>query len=148
MQYHLHGLKATFIQDSNIYTSADSTDSDLLLIKHGVLQGSISGLILLLLYINDLHKAITFSKIHHFADDTNFLYESPSLKDVNRKTNYILRANRISLNVAKIEITLFRSGRTKITKKLNFRINGLKIKTKTRTEYLGVILDEYLNFKN
>ena len=72
---------------------------------------------------NDLHKAITFSKIHNFADDTNFLYESPSLKDINRKINYDmsrvthwLRANRISLNVAKIEIILFCSCITKITK--------------------------------
>ena len=77
--------------------------------------------------INDLHNTITFSKIHHFADDTNFLYESPSLKDINRKINYDmsrvthwLRANRISLNVAKAEIILFHSCRTKITKKLNF----------------------------
>ena len=45
------------------------------------------GPLLFLLYINDLHKAITFSKIHHFTDDRNFLYESPSLKDINRKIN-------------------------------------------------------------
>ena len=57
------------------------------------------------------------------------------------------RANRISLNVTKTEIILFRSCRTKITKKINFRISGLKIKTKTQTKYLGVILDEHLNFK-
>ena len=78
-------------------------------------------------YINDLHKAITFSKIHHFADNTNFLYESLSLENINRKINYDmsrvkhwLRAYRISLNVAKTEIILFYSCRTKITKKLNF----------------------------
>ena len=51
------------------------------------------------------------------------------------------------MNVTKTEITLFRSCRTKITKKINFRISGLKIKTKTRKKYLGVILDEHLNFK-
>ena len=31
--------------------------------------------------------------------------------------------------------------------KLNFRISGRKIKTKTQTKYLGEILDEHLNFK-
>ena len=94
----------------------------------------ILGPLLFLLYINDLHKAITFSKIHHLADDdTNFLYESRSLKDINRKINHDmsrvthwLRANRISLNVAKTEIILFRSCRTKITRKLNFQISGQK----------------------
>ena len=112
------------------------------------------GPLLFLLYINDLHKAITFSKIHLFADDTNFLYQSSSLKDINRKINYDmsrvtywLRANRIYLNVAKTEIILFCSCKTKITKILNFWIGGQKIKSKTQTKYLGVILDEHLNFK-
>ena len=133
------------------YISVNGTESELLLIKHAVSQGSILGP---LLYINDLYKAITFSKIHHLAEDTNFLYESPSLKDISRKINYYisrvtqwLRANRIFFNVAKTEIILFRSCRTKITKKLNFRISGQKIKTKTQTKYLGEILDEHLNFK-
>ena len=43
------------------------------------------------------------SKIHHFADDTNTLCTSKSLKDINRKVNYNLRqivewlrANKIS----------------------------------------------------
>ena len=99
-------------------------------------------------------RQLLFSKIHHFADDTNFLYESSSLKDINRKINYDMsrvthwvRENRIFLNVAKTEIILFRSCRTKITKKLNFGISGQKIKIKTQTKYLGVILDEHLNFK-
>ena len=58
--------------------------------------------------MNNLHKEITFSKIHHFTDDTNFLYERPTLKDSNRTINYDLsrtthwlRANRMSLDVAK-----------------------------------------------
>ena len=110
------------------YISVTGTESELLLIKHAVFQGSI---LEPLLYINDLCKAITFSKIHHLADGTNFLYESPSLKDINKKINYYmsrvthwLRANRIFFNVAKTEIILFCSCRIKITKKLNFRISG------------------------
>ena len=127
--------------------SHECTDSELLLIKHGVPQGLILRPLLFLLYINDFHKAITFSQLHHFTDDT-LLYESPSLKDMNRKINngmprvtHWLRANKISLIVAKTETILFRLDRTKITKKLNFRTSRLKINTKTQAKYFGVILD-------
>ena len=128
---YIHGILLawfkSYLHNRFLYVSVKGTDSELLLIKHGVPEGSILGSLLFLLYINNLHNAITFSKIHHFPDDRNFLYESPSLKDINRKINYDmsrvthwLRANRISLDVAKTEIIIFRSCRTKITKKLNF----------------------------
>ena len=44
------------------------------------------------------------SKIHHFADDTNTLYTSKSLKDINRKVNYNLRQIVEWLRANKIEI--------------------------------------------
>ena len=53
----------------------NSVKSDLLENSYSVLQGSILQL-LCLTYINYLNQAISFSKIHHFQDDTNFLYES------------------------------------------------------------------------
>ena len=46
--------------------------SDLCSINYGVPQGPVLGPILFLLYINDLNQAILHSKVHHFADDTNF----------------------------------------------------------------------------
>ena len=62
---------------------------------------------------------------------------------MSRVTNW-LGACRISFKVAKTEIILFLSCRTKITEKLNFQISGQKIKTKTQRKYLGVILDEHV----
>ena len=94
-------------------------------------------------------------KIHHFADGTNLLYDSSSLKDINKKINFDLsnlvqwlQANKIALNSNKTDIIIFRSPRKQIIKKMNFRLNGQKIRQKSCTKYLGVLIDEHLLFKD
>ena len=57
-----------------------------------------------------------------------------------------LRGNKISLNVNKTEIVVFRSPTKQIYKNLNFRLSGQKIEPKHCTKYLGVIIDEHLSF--
>ena len=42
----------------------------------GVPQGSILGLLLFLLCLNDFNQAIKCSKIHYFSDDTNLIFLS------------------------------------------------------------------------
>ena len=62
------------------------------------------GPLLFLIYMNDLYNVVTYSDIHHFADDTNLLYAYKSIKDINGKVNFDLkniihwlRDNKISL---------------------------------------------------
>ena len=117
-------------------------------------QVSVLGPLLFLIYINDWNGVSNFSKIHHFADDTNILYASNSLNDINKKINCDLKsiaewlkANKISLNSGKTELVLFRSKGKKVTKNMNFRISGQKINMISQTKYFELILDEHLIFK-
>ena len=68
------------------------------------------GPLLFLMYINDLHNVVTYSDIHHFADGTNLLYASKSIKDINRKVNFGLKniIHLLRVNADKTQLILFR----------------------------------------
>ena len=70
----------SFLEDRKQFTSVQGSKSAEKPIKYGVPQGSVLGLLLFILFINDLHKAVEFSSVHHFADDTNLLLIDKSLK--------------------------------------------------------------------
>ena len=73
----------SYLKERKQYVSINGFNSKDLPISCGVLQGSVPGPLLLLLYINDLHTAIKFCWVHHFADDTNLLHISNSIKKLN-----------------------------------------------------------------
>ena len=87
------------------------------------------------------------------ADDKNLLYISKSMKRINKHINHDLslivqwlRSNKISLNADKTELVIFSPKRKQITKHLNFRISGQKIEISTRVKYLGIQIDQHLNW--
>ena len=59
-------------------------NSDLMPAKCGVPQGSVLRQLLFLIYINNLHKAIQYSNVHPFADDTNLFQANKSVKNLNK----------------------------------------------------------------
>ena len=128
--------------------------SDNALIEFGVQQGSVLGPLLFLIYINNLNQAIKFSRVDHFADDTDLLPVDNSLKNISKNINHDLkllttwlRANRISLNACKTAILLFRpTSKRNITKHLHFRISGQYIPRKTQVKCLDLRISEHLDW--
>ena len=111
----------SYLSNRNQYVSINGYESGLIAINCGVPQGSVLGPLLFLLYINDLNQAIKFCKVHHFADDTNIVCLSNSIKKLNELVTADLKhllnwlnANKISLNVNKTEITIFKSKQKKL----------------------------------
>ena len=72
---------------SNRYqkVSLNGVSSSRLPVTCGVPQGSISGPLLFLIYINDMHLSMQSSTIYQFADDTTLLYSCKSLKILRKK---------------------------------------------------------------
>ena len=135
------------------YTQIKDNELSLKAVSHGVRQGSVLGPLLFILFINDMHTSVKHSKVHHYADGTNLLLTSNSLKKINRQINHDLflithwlRANKISLNTTTTEIIIFRPKKKQITKHLNFKISGQKVNTCSSVKHIGVMLQDTLEW--
>ena len=74
------------------YVSINGYNSSLSSIAYVVPQGSVLCPLLFLLYnIIDLHRAIKFCKVHHFADNTNLLFLTNPIKKLNKLINTDLK---------------------------------------------------------
>ena len=137
------------------YVSIQGFDSDVKEIEHEVPQGSVLGPLLFLIYINDLHKAIKYSSVYHFADDTNLLNINTSPKKIQKQINIDLKClykwllgNKISLNCSKTELTFsHKPGHPIQNFKFKIKINGHKITPTDHLKYLGIYLDSTLSGK-
>ena len=141
----------SYLSNRNQYVSINRYESGLAAISCGVPQGSVLGLLLFLLYINDLNQAIKFCKVHHFADDTNLLCLSNSIKKLNKLVNADLKnlvnwlnPNEISLNVKKTEMVIFKSKQKKFEGDLKIKLCGKKLHPTESVKYLGVEIDTNL----
>ena len=60
----------TYLKGRQQHTTVNSSSSKNVYINYGVPERSVLGPLLFLVYINGLNKAIKYSDVHHFPDDT------------------------------------------------------------------------------
>ena len=149
----VHSLFRSYLTGRRQFVSILGKKSSESFMLHGVPQGSVLGPLLFLIYINDLHCAIKFSIINHFADDTNILCIADSLGSLVKKTKldlkflwHWLNANKISLNASKTEFLLFSHSSRNFNQPFKLSIGGKRIFESTSIKYLGINLDSDLKW--
>ena len=142
----------SYLTDRKQYVFFNGVSSEVLGITCGVPQGSVLGPLLFLIYINDLPNISDKLQFFLFADDTNIYFDSENLALIERVVNEELKklslwlnVNRLALNVGKTNFVIFRANKP-LDHNVTLIMNKKALEQKDHVKYLGVLVDEHLNW--
>jgi len=148
-------LMKSYFTNQRQFTFVQNMASKINKITCGVPQGSTLGPLFFIMYVNDLPKCSSFSN-KLYADDTYLCLAHGDLKELKLMVNNELikvdewmHLNKLSINYAKSMYFLMGKSFNKAEEeKRSFKIhiNNVLIHWKTSVKYLGVLLDECLNW--
>ena len=145
----------SYLTGGQQYVYLQGESSEIREITCSVPQGSVLGPLLFLLYINDLPNVSDKLKFYLFADDTNIYFESNDLKYIESTVNQELKnlsiwlkLNRLALNISKTNFVIFCSNRRKLNHSVTLKMDKKAINETSHIKYLGVMMDNQLNWKH
>ena len=122
-------------------------------VNYGSPQGSCLGPLLFLIFCNDIYKILEFCNCILFADDTTIYktHSDPRFLEwsVNEDLKLVadwFKANKLTLNLKKT-VCMFFDHKSKSTTKINIHIDGESIPQVSNTKFLGIFVDNKLNWK-
>ena len=145
----------SYFSERNQYVVYNGYESVHMPITCGVPQGSILGPLLFLLYVNDVINVSSVLLLLLYADDTNAFLSGNDLdlmidimnKELEKLVIW-LQVNKLKLNVKKTHFMIFSSGKRKYEYSKKLYICDAEIKVVKFTKFLGVIIDQNLNWKH
>ena len=147
-------LFRNYLSNRKSFVRLGSKISSLKTTNVGVPQGSITGPILFLIYINDLPNISNVLKPLMFADDTTLSSSHKSLGPMvdclNSELDKIMTwcvANKLTINPQKTEVIRF-SNQICDRSESRVTLGGVEIEESVGCKFLGVHIDNKLNFKN
>ena len=143
---------------SQIVEYAGVTSSNQVNISSSVPQGSILAPLLFIIYVNDFNNCLEFSSNISFADDTNvFISNHPVINVFKFLVSFFIKGlqliiyNKLSINTNKTNCILFQTLKSqliKTTNNLHLKLRNDIVEKVSSTRFLGVIINEYLSWKN
>ena len=148
-----YNLLKSYLSNRSQYVSIVKIYSNLRNVKMGVPQGSVLGPLLFLIYINDLQNCM-ISTPQLFADDTAVLIHANSLTELEIKINSELenvvvrtRKNNLTINPIKSQAMIVSPSLSKSNFAITIKLNSSILQVSNNINYLGVIIDSKLLFK-
>ena len=140
----------SYLTDRRQFVKVNETESSTLNLSHGVPQGSILGPLLFIIYINDMPQISNLAQFILYADDANIIVTGKNLREIEQTISILIPllldwifCNGLKLNIKKTKYLIFSNCSTH---DINITISNTKIERKTSERFLGVIMDENLNW--